>query len=341
MSDTHSQNDALSAFEDLLIQLNSTSLGRRTFLASVPFLMAACASDNHRAREGDNTGQTTSMTVQDEMAMTKEALPALRHDYPPFQDAETQRYISNLGTRLVAANGLIGHPYQYSFTVVDVPTVNAFALPAGTVFVTAPLLAMAESEAELAGVVGHEIGHVRARHVAERMEAQKSESTKSWLYGVGGGLLGAAAGFGVGKLACPPNDNACLVKASALGAAAGVGGGLLIQKYKFMANSREDEMEADRIGFKTAVRAGYTPVNAGLFYSKLLKMEEQSKTSGVPVISSLSDAMSTHPPSKERVVQMNQLVAQTPKNAKSITSTVAFDRTRMRVEQLQKSRPKV
>lgn len=333
------EKEALSEFESLLIQLNQTSLGRRTFLASIPFLMAACASDNHRTREGDNTGQKTSMTVQDEMAMTKEALPSLRHDYPPLQDAETQRYISNLGTRLVAANGLIGHPYQYSFTVVDVPTVNAFALPAGTVFVTAPLLAMAESEAELAGVVGHEIGHVKARHVAERMEAQKAESSKSWLYGIGGGVLGAAAGFGVGKLACPPNDNACLVKASAIGAAAGVGGGLLIQKYKFMANSREDEMEADRIGFKTAVRAGYTPSNAGAFYSKLLKMEEQSKSSGVPLMSSISDAMSTHPPSKERVVQMNQLIAQTPKSAKAITNTVAFDRARLRVEKIQKNRP--
>jgi len=291
-------------------------------------------------REGDNTGQATSLTVADEQAMTKEALPSLRHDYPPLQDAEIQRYVSNLGTRLVAANGLIGHPYQYSFTVVDVPMVNAFALPAGTVFVTAPLLAMADSEAELAGVIGHEIGHVKARHVAERMEAQKQEGKKSWLYGVGGGLLGAAAGFGVGKLACRQGDNDCLVKASALGAAAGVGGGLLIQKYKFMANSREDEMEADRIGFRTAVRAGYTPANAGGFYSKLQKMEEQSKQGGVPLVSSLSDAMATHPPSVERVAQMNQLIAHTPKGAKSVTNTVAFDRTRMRIEQIEKNRPK-
>jgi predicted Zn-dependent protease len=316
-------NTALSAFEEALNRLTETSLGRRTFLASIPLLVAACSSDNHRTREGDNTGQATSLTVADEQAMTKEALPTMRHDYPPLQDAEVQRYVSSLGTRLVAANGLIGHPYQYSFTVVDVPMVNAFALPAGTVFVTAPLLAMAESEAELAGVIGHEIGHVKARHVAERMEAQKSEGTKSWIYGVGGGILGGAAGFGL-----------------ALGAAAGVGGGLLIKKYKFMANSREDEMEADRIGFKTAVRAGYTPTNAGAFYSKLLKLEEQSKHGGSPLLSSLGDAMATHPPSQERVAQMNQLISQSPKNQKSITNTVQFDRTRLKVQTLEKSRPK-
>ena len=341
MLENKNRGDDLSAFEDLLIHLNSTSLGRRAFLASVPLLMAACASDNHRTREGDNTGQNTSMTVQDEMAMTQEALPTLRKDYPPLQDSELQRYISNLGSKLVSANGLVGHPYNYSFTVVDVPSVNAFALPAGTIFVTAPLIAMSESEAELAGVMGHEIGHVRARHVAERMEAQKSEGKRSWLFGAAGGFLGAAAGFGIGKLTCPPNDNACLVKASALGAAAGVGGGLLIQKYKFMANSREDEMEADRIGFKTAVRAGYTPSNAGAFYSKLLRLEEQSKSSGAPLMSSISDAMATHPPSKERVLQMNELISQTPKMAKSITNTAAFDRARLRVEQIEKSRPKV
>jgi predicted Zn-dependent protease len=333
-------NTALSAFEEALNRLTETSLGRRTFLASIPLLVAACSSDNHRTREGDNTGQATSLTVADEQAMTKEALPTMRHDYPPLQDAEVQRYVSSLGTRLVAANGLIGHPYQYSFTVVDVPMVNAFALPAGTVFVTAPLLAMAESEAELAGVIGHEIGHVKARHVAERMEAQKSEGTKSWIYGVGGGILGGAAGFGLGKLVCKGGDNACLAQTTALGAAAGVGGGLLIKKYKFMANSREDEMEADRIGFKTAVRAGYTPTNAGAFYSKLLKLEEQSKHGGSPLLSSLGDAMATHPPSQERVAQMNQLISQSPKNQKSITNTVQFDRTRLKVQTLEKSRPK-
>lgn len=335
----HIENRILLELEEVLTELNSTSVGRRAFLASVPILMAACATDNHRSREGDNTGQKTELTIADEKKMTAEALPMMRKDYPPLQDAEAQRYISSLGNRLVAANGLSNHPYTYNFTIVDVPMVNAFALPAGTVFVTAPLLAMAETEAELAGVVGHEIGHVKARHAAERMEAQKQESSKNWLFGAGGGLIGAAAGFGIGKLACRKGDNSCLAKAAGLGAAAGIGGGLLIQKYKFMANSREDEMEADVIGFRTSVKAGYAPDHVGTFYEKLLRMEQQSKGNGNALVSSISDAMSTHPPSEERVKQMNKLAASVPKRPNTIVSSVNFDRLKKKIDQMVKSKP--
>lgn len=209
------------------------------------------------------------------------------------------------------ANNLDGKPYRYNFSVVDVNYVNAFALPAGTIFVTTPLIAMADSEAELAGVVGHEIGHVKARHSAERMFAAKQAQKKSWLYGLGGGLAGAALGFGVGKLICPPRDKKCLARAATYGGAAGVAGGLLIQKYGFMANSREDEMEADRIGFRTSVKAGYHKDYVGRFYAKLLKMEEQRKR-GAGMLASFADAMSTHPPSRERVTQMNQMAAEGP-----------------------------
>ncbi len=334
------KSQILIELEDVLSELNSTTYGRRAFLAAVPMLMAACASDGHRNREGDNSGQETELTVADEKKMTQEALPMMRKDYPPLQDAEAQRYISNLGGRLVAANNLANHPYTYNFTVVDVPMVNAFALPAGTVFVTAPLIAMAETEAELAGVIGHEIGHVKARHAAERMEAAKRESSKSWLFGAGGGLIGAAAGFGIGKLACRKGDNACLAKATGLGAAAGIGGGLLVQKYKFMANSREDEMEADRIGFRTSVKAGYAPDHVGTFYAKLLQMEQQAKSNSNGLISSVSDAMSTHPPSAERVQQMNQLSAQVKKNPRSIVSSVNFDRLRKKIDTIVKNHPK-
>lgn len=334
------ESKILQEFEEILIELNSTSFGRRAFLAAVPFLAASCATDGHRSREGDNTGQVTELTVADEKKMTQEALPTMRKDYPALQDAESQRYVSSLGNRLVAANGLANHPYTYNFTVVDVPTVNAFALPAGTIFVTAPLIAMAESEAELAGVIGHEIGHVKARHAAERMDAAKKESSNSWLFGAAGGLIGAAAGFGIGTLACRKGDRTCLAKAAGLGAAAGIGGGLLVQKYKFMANSREDEMEADRIGFRTSVTAGYAPDHVGNFYSKLLRMEQQSKANGNALVSSISDAMSTHPPSAERVQQMNQLSAQAGRKPQAIVSSVNFDRVKKRIESLEKSRPK-
>lgn len=335
------QDQYLNELEAVLKQLTSTSMGRRSFLASIPLLMAACASGaKTRYREGDNSGQTTALTVDDERRMTQEALPEMRKDYPALKDPELQAYVTGVGHRLVRANKLDGNPYRYTFTLVDVDQVNAFALPAGTVFVTTPLLAMAESEAELAGVIGHEIGHVKARHAAERIEKAQQESGKSWMYSVGGGLLGGAAGFGLGKLLCPPQDNTCLAKAAALGAAAGAGGGLLIQKYKFMANSREDEMEADRIGFKTAVNAGYAPDRVGDFYAKLQRMEERRKSGGNELISSVADALSTHPPSQERVSQMQEMASQNARGSRAVISTREFDQARKRVEALAKKKSK-
>lgn len=318
----------LKELESVLSELISTPVGRRAFLASVPLLLAGCATSRHRNREGDNTGQETTLTVADEQRMTQEVLPQMQKEYPPINDPALQNYIAGVGNHIVRANGLGGNPYNYNFTVVGVPYVNAFALPAGTVYVTAPLIEMAETEAELAGVIGHEIGHIKARHTAERMDAAQKAQKKSWLYGIGGGLLGGAAGFGLGKVLCPPKDNTCLAKAAAIGAAAGAGGGLLIQKFAFMANSREDEMEADRIGFRTAVRAGYSKDHVGAFYAKLLKMEEQHKKGGPPLLSSVADAMSTHPPSRERVTQMDQMSREAAPSAGARVTSKQFDQVK-------------
>ena len=260
--------------------------------------------------------------------MTQEVLPKMRKDYPPVKNPELQRYIAGVGEKIVTANGLHGRPYRYNFAVVDVPYVNAFALPAGTIFVTAPLIQMADTEAELAGVVGHEVGHVMARHTAERMEKAKKAEKKSWLYSVGGALLGAGVGYGLGSLLCPKRDRECMERATMYGGAAGLAGGLLIQKYAFMANSREDEMEADRIGFKTSLKAGYDKNEVGRFYSKLQKMEEERKRKGSPLLAPLADAMSTHPPSKERVTQMQEMQSEAKNSRNAITSTKKFERAK-------------
>ncbi|HOC60935.1 MAG: M48 family metalloprotease [Syntrophaceae bacterium] len=298
------------------------------FMIVLMILIPACAPTNSsRYREGSNIGQETALSVQDEERLTKEALPKLKKDYPPAKNQELQSYISDLGMKIVRANKLQGHPYSYNFTVVDVPDVNAFALPAGTIFVTAPLIALADNEAELAGVVSHEIGHVVARHSAERMYAMEKEKNKTWLYLGGGAVVGAAAGLGLGALICNKGDTVCLAKAAALGGAVGAGGGYLAQKYTFLVNSREDEMEADRLGFRYAVAAGYDKDQVGKFYEKLLRMEQSSNKSGGSLTRSLSDAMSTHPPSEERVKQMEELAAKSPER-KSVTSTASFNRAK-------------
>lgn len=276
---------------------------------SLAFVISCAATTSSRHREGSNVGQEIPFTVKDEQRLTEEALPKMLKDYPPANNPELQKYISNLGMKIVKANGLEGNPYRYDFTVVDVTDINAFAMPAGKVFVTAPLIATASNEAELAGVVSHEVGHVVARHSAERMYAMEKAQNKTWLYAAGGAVVGAVVGYGLGAMLCADGDTACKAKAALLGGAVGGGGGLLAQKYGFLVNSREDEMEADRLGFKYAVGAGYDKDQVGKFYEKLLEYEKKSKTSGGGVMKSLSDAMSTHPPSEERVKQMKELAA--------------------------------
>ncbi len=330
-----SKQQTLLELEAELKKLISTEMGRRSFLTALPLLMTACATSGQtRYREGDNRGQATSMTVGDEVRMTAEVLPKMKQEYPVIPNPELQRYISNLGTRIAIKNGLQGNPYNYNFSVVDVGYVNAFALPAGTVFITAPLIAMADSEAELAGVVGHEIGHIQARHTAERMHAQNKSKGKSLLLSLGTGLLGAAAGYGLGQVVCRRSsraeEKACLNKTLQLGAVAGFSGGLLIQQFGFMANSREDEMEADRISFNTAFKAGYHKDYVGKFYDKLLVMNQQShgKQQQDVVSVALADVMSTHPPSINRVNQMKQMASTVQNPAGTKISTKSFERAK-------------
>ena len=309
-----------------------------TVIILLLFAITACApTQSSRYREGSNVGQEVNITVADEKRLTQEALPKMLKDYPPAKSEQLQKYVSKIGMKIVRANNLEGNPYNYTFTVVDVVDVNAFAMPAGTIFITMPLIAMTSSEAELAGVISHEIGHVVARHAAERMYIMEKENNKTWLYAGGGAVLGAAAGLGLGLLICGKDDTACLVKAAALGGVVGVGGGLLAQNYKFLVNSREDEMEADRIGFKYAVNAGYDKNEVGRFYERLLEIEKKSKQSGDALSKSLSDAFSTHPPSEERVKQMKGLAEQSPAK-KGIVSTAEFTKNRQLAASLQKKK---
>lgn len=314
---------AQQALQNELETLTKTQKGRRLFLQAMPLLLAGCATtpkNADRHREGDNKGQETRLTFDDERKMTAEYLPQMKKEYPPHANAQAQRYINDLGQKIVRDNQLHQNPYSYTFTICDSKNVNAFALPAGTVFVTAPLIQMAATEAELAGVVGHEIGHIQARHTAERLELAEKEKTKTLLFGIGGAILGGAAGFGLARAICKKEDKECLQRISLYGAAAGAGGGLLIQKFGFMANSREDEMEADRVGFRTSLNAGFDKNHIGLFYEKLLDMEKQYKQNQNTLLAPLTDAMSTHPPSQERVNQMKQMARETKTPAGKISS---------------------
>lgn len=309
-----------------LEHLCSTKVGRRALIGSMPFLMMACATKtSDRYREGSNKGQKTSITVKDEIKMAKEYMPKMTKDYPIIKDPHMSRYISSVGNKIVLRNNLASNPYKYEFYLVNSKSINAFALPAGKVFVTSALLKATDSEAELAGVLGHEVGHIQARHTAERMEYAKKSQNKTLWYTLGGVLAGGALGYGLGKMLCSPKDQECLQRVAKYGAMAGGAGGLLIQKYGFMANSQEDEMEADRIGFKTSVKAGYHKDHVGKFYNKLLVMEKKHKK-GNDILAGFADALSTHPPSEKRVEQMHQMSKKIALSKGSTISTKEYEK---------------
>ena len=271
-------------------------------------LLSACSSKtSDRYREGNNEGQKAALTVEEEKKLTREALSEMSKEYPPVNHPALQNYITRLGQKLVKANNLHQNPYTYHFTVVDTPVVNAFALPAGSIYITTPIISMAESEAEIAGVLGHEIGHVTARHTAERMYVAKKEQSKTIAFGAIGAAVLGTAGYFLSKELCDPKDLECKAKLIGGGAAAGAIGGLFVQKYGFMKNSQEDELESDRVGFRYATNAGYNKEKVGDFYRKLLAMEKEAKKGQNAAMSWLSDAMASHPSSGSRVSQAQEM----------------------------------
>ena len=145
-------------------------------------------------------------------------------------DPVVQEYVSELGHRLVAASGEVPRGTEFRFRVVDAPdTVNAFALPGGYIYVTSGLLRDAESEAQLVGVLSHEIAHVNERHIAQQLVAR---------YGLGT-LSSLALGDSPGQL------TQLVTQVAAQGA---------LMKY-----GRDAERESDRLAVATMAQAGWSP----------------------------------------------------------------------------------
>ena len=194
-----------------------------------------------------------------------------------YPDQTLQDYIDRVGNRVVVQSDADTLNYPYEFHLLrDPQTINAFALPGGQVFITAALLNRLSSEAELAGVLGHEVGHVVGRHGAEHLARQQ---------------LGAALVNAVGIAASDnPND--------------GRRAAILAQAVNQMVNlkyGREDELESDRLGFAFMTDAGYDP--RGIV--ELMKILGEARGGAQP-----PEFMSTHPDPGNRVAQLESRIAQ-------------------------------
>src|SRR5690606_31601808 len=198
-----------------------------------------------------------------------------------------QRYVSDVGLRLAATSERPDLPWQ--FAVVDDPTPNAFALPGGYIFVTRGLLTLLTSEAELAAVLGHEIGHVTARHsVAQISRAQLAQ-----------------LGLGLGIVLSP--------EIAQLGDLLGTGVQLLFLKY-----GRDDERQSDELGFRYMLDAGYDVDEMDDVFRALLRAGELAGQSALP------SWLASHPTEAERIESAQRRVEAL--ETRSPDATVGRDR---------------
>lgn len=251
---------------------------RRHFLAGAMASTAlvglsGCTTVNQATGRSSFTGM---YSVEDDIKLGRQEHPKLVEQFGgEYENPRLQRYVADTGKKL--ARGTEYQQFPYQFTLLNTPIVNAFALPGGYVYVSRGLLALASNEAEMAGVLAHELGHVNARHSAERISAAQMAQLGMLLGAVGGSALG------LGSEAMQIGQQIAM---------------LSIQGY-----SRKQEFEADTLGVRYMSRAGYEPDAMVTFLSTLRDQSiVDAKMRGLPPGSvDQFNMMSTHPRTKDRV----------------------------------------
>jgi beta-barrel assembly-enhancing protease len=215
--------------------------------------------------------QRVSLDPKEEIALGLRTAPQLIAQYGgESDDPRARQLVESIGNRIVAKSDASKGPYQFEFHLLDDDrTINAFALPGGQVFVTTALAKRLRTRGELAGTLGHEVGHVIGRHGAEQLAKQQLTQ----------GLIGAVA---VGS---DNSQNAVLAQAI---------GSLLNMKY-----GRDDELESDRFGVRFMAQAGYDP------RALIGVMEVLSKAGGG---GRTPEFFSTHPNPENRIQRIKEAI---------------------------------
>ena len=216
------------------------------------------------------------LTIEREKQIGEQFLLEIQQEIPLIEDPFLTSYINRLGQKLVAQLG--SQPFKYKFFIVKDPTMNAFAVPGGYIFLHSGMIMMAEREGELAGVIAHEISHVYCRHMAKMMEKSRAVTIAS--------LLGAMASVFLGGALAQP-----LIM--------GVMGG---SEAAMLAYSRDNEAEADQAGFKWMLKAGYNPRDMVSMFNKMNK-QRWFEGGKVPLY------LRTHPFTDDRIVELSHQLA--------------------------------
>jgi predicted Zn-dependent protease len=246
-----------------------TSAHRVTRLAAL-LLLAACATNPVTGKR-----EISLVSEGQEIQMGQQGAQQVTQEIGLINDQALQQYVQTVGAALAAKSERPGLPW--TFRAVDDPTPNAFALPGGYIFITRGLLDLMGNEAELASVLGHEIGHVTARHSVQQMSQQQL----------------AQLALGVGAIISPT--------VAQFGDIAAQGLGLLFLKY-----GRDDERQADDLGFKYALNQRYDVREMDDVFRSLQRIGEGSKQSPLPTW------LATHPGEAERIQSIEAKIAQLP-----------------------------
>ncbi len=251
--------------------MRSSSLRTHLYVLTVCVLLLlvqACAVNPVTGRR-----QLMLYSEQDEIAMGQQTHAQIQQQFGLYDDPELNAYVIRI------AETMTGHTHrpelEYHFAVLDSPVVNAFAAPGGYIYVTRGILAMMNSEAELAVVLGHELGHVNARHSMSRLS----------------NAVLASAGLAVGS--------ALSETFAGLAGLAGTGVQLLFLQY-----SRDDEREADQLGVAYSRSGRYNPAKMIDFFATLEKMGDMSGGQALPGF------LSTHPLTSERIENTRAMITE-------------------------------
>jgi predicted Zn-dependent protease len=252
-------------------------------------LLSGCGSMVVNPVTGES--ERSVMSEQAEVAEGTKAHQQVLQEYGVVKDAKLQTYVNNLGQRLAKLSHR--NQLQWHFTVLDSPEINAFALPGGYVYVTRGIMAYLQTEAELAGVMGHEIGHVTARHGAQRATRQQDAGLGVFAAAILGAVLESQGISGAGRLATDVSQIA------ASGYIASYG--------------RDQELQADGLGAEYLARSAMNPRNMINVIGALKNQErfaaDQARAAG-RTAPAQNSWLASHPSNDQRLQMITQLAAQ-------------------------------
>jgi predicted Zn-dependent protease len=289
----------------------STHRGRILALIALSLTLTVVASAEDKKKNSDvenignrdiNKRSINFISLDKEIALGRQLAQQVERESKLVNDPVINEYINRIGQNIVRNSDA---KVPFTIKVIDSDEINAFALPGGFFYVNSGLILAADGEAELAGVMAHEIAHVAARHGTEQAsKGQLLNFASLPLIFVGGGI-----GYGIQQAAN------------------------LVVPLTFLKFSRGMEEEADYLGVEYLYKSGYDPSAMVSFFEKL-QAKEKAKPGAV------SKLFSTHPPTGDRIRKVQDAIATVLPGAEQYVDTTSeFDRVKSQLAQLQNTRP--